>query len=299
MKHRGPGRPVAWLDRRLAMAALIQDQVEISVNDLARAFSVSAVTVRKDLLSLQAAGLVLRTRGHAVLAGVDRPEAAFEQRLHAHRTEKRAIARCAADLVHDGDIIAIDASTTGLYLARVLVRRPWTQLRVVTNGLRTASEFAAAPGIEVFLTAGRVRGGTLSLVQPGTQQRLEMVSVDTSFVGAVGFTIESGLFEATHDEARAKETMIEDSRAVVAIVDSSKLGRRGPVPFCPVDRLSLVLSDSGAAPVFVALLERMKVAVRLAYGSGEADEPDLSASAVRMVAHGVHPTTEPGREVGR
>ena len=53
-------------------------------------------------------------------------------------------------LVRDGESIVMDASTTALAVARQLkARGGWSQLTVITNGLRLASELAGSPGIIV------------------------------------------------------------------------------------------------------------------------------------------------------
>ena len=70
-------------------------------------------------------------------------------------------------MVHDGESIALDASTTALALARHLkARGGWLHLTVITNGLRIASELAGHPGISVVMPAGFLRWEALSLVGP-------------------------------------------------------------------------------------------------------------------------------------
>src|SRR5690606_35902948 len=108
----------------------------VTVNDLANRFGVSPVTVRKDLDLLEQRSLLRRVRGGAVAASA-RDEGAVETRLRADAPAKQAIAAAAASLVEDGDVIALDSSTTSNYLARELLSR--TGLMVVTTSLPTAT----------------------------------------------------------------------------------------------------------------------------------------------------------------
>lgn len=210
----------------------------------------------------------MRTRGGLERSDQEHPEVEFDLRLRLHRAEKQAIARVAASIVRDDSTIALDASTTALYLARELrLQRRWAQLRVITNGLRIASELARAPGISVMITGGQLRGQAISLVRGATGGPAEGFVVDTAFVGATGLRVESGLHEATHDEAISKSMLIAGAGTVVAIVDSTKWGRRGGPRFCPFTCVERVISDGGAPPTLVAELERIGVAVSLAYTS--------------------------------
>jgi DeoR/GlpR family transcriptional regulator of sugar metabolism len=83
----------------------------VRVNDLAARFGVSAVTIRKDLTALEQRALLRRVRGGAVLTPIG-DEGSFSDRLRQEAGAKREIGRRAAALVHDGDVIAIDSSTT-------------------------------------------------------------------------------------------------------------------------------------------------------------------------------------------
>ena len=77
----------------------------------------------------------------------DRPEPAFDLRERLQQDEKARIGAAAAALVHDGDSIVMDASTTGLAVARRIRQRGgWSQLTVITNGLRIATELAGTHG---------------------------------------------------------------------------------------------------------------------------------------------------------
>lgn len=274
MQRESPPRSDGARDRRREMEALIRREGEIEVARLVARFRVSDTTIRKDLRLLEDQRRVVRMRGRVTRNGLDQPERPFEIRLHAHRAEKEAIADEAVGLVHDGETIALDASTTAWYLARALQQqRGWTGLRVLTNGLRAAFELAGAPGIEVIMTAGRLRRDSLSVVRAGAESL--RVSVAAAFVSAVGLDLDSGLYEGTEDEANRKWEMVGAARQVVAMADSSKLGRRGAALFCPLTAVSLVVTDGGVAPSFVARLERMDIPLLIAYSA--ADEPSRSS----------------------
>ena len=140
----------------------------------------------------------------------------------------------------------MDASTTALSVARHLKARVgWSQLTVVTNGLRIASELAGHPGITVLMLGGRVRWEALSLVGQLGDGLFSRINVQKAFLGAAGFTVESGLSDATDEEAQIKRSMVAAAREVIAIVDHTKWERTAFATFCPTDKIDIVLTDDG------------------------------------------------------
>ena len=122
-----------------------------------------------------------------------------------------------------------------------------SQLTVITNGLRIASELAGHPGIVVLMLGGRVRWEALSVVGQLGDGLFSRINVQKAFLGAAGFTPESGLADATDEEAQIKRSMVAAAREVIAIVDHTKWERAAFATFCPTDKISIVLSDDRRA----------------------------------------------------
>ena len=243
-------------ERQLAIERYVEDRGRARVTELAAHFGVSSVTIRKDLDVLADRGRILRTHGGAIAPRVRRGDLTYEVRDQMQREEKAAIGALAADLVGDGESIIIDASTTGLYLARELMHRSAGQsITLVTNSIRIASELAVRPGISVLLMGGRVRGRSMSLVGQLGDAVLERVNVQKAFLGAAGFTLEEGLTETTEEEALIKRAMVAAVREVYAIVDSSKWGRVASATFCRAEVIRGVVTDAAAPGEMIAELE--------------------------------------------
>jgi DeoR/GlpR family transcriptional regulator of sugar metabolism len=257
-------------ERQEHIVRIVEEHGRARVNDLASQFSVSAVTIRKDLVALEAERRLVRTHGGAITIGRSRPELAFEIRERLQADEKARIGAAGAALVHDGESIVMDASTTALSVARHLkARQGWSQLTVITNGLRIASELAGNLGITVLMLGGRVRWEALSVVGQLGDGLFRRVNVQKAFLGAAGFTPESGLADATEEEAQIKRSMVAAAREVIAIVDHTKWERAAFATFCPTDRLSVVLTDEQAPDAMVRALAARGIEVRL-IGPGQA-----------------------------
>jgi DeoR family transcriptional regulator of aga operon/DeoR family fructose operon transcriptional repressor len=261
-------------ERQERIARLVEEHGRARVTDLAGQFRVSTVTIRKDLLALESAGRLVRAHGGAIALDRSRPELAFEIRERLQTEEKLRIGVAAAALVHDGESIVMDASTTALSVARQLkARGGWSQLTVITNGLRIASELAGHPGIVVLMLGGRVRWEALSVVGQLGDGLFSRINVQKAFLGAAGFTLESGLADATDEEAQIKRSMVTAAREVIAIVDHTKWERAAFATFCPTADISVVLTDERAPEAMVRALDGRGIGVRLV-GAEVAPEHD-------------------------
>jgi DeoR/GlpR family transcriptional regulator of sugar metabolism len=259
----GSPKDVFARERQEHIARIVEEHGRARVPDLAARFGVSGVTIRKDLLALESAGRVVRTHGGAIALDRSRPELAFEIRERLQAAEKVRIGAVAAGLVQDGESLVMDASTTALSVARHLKGRGgWSQLTVITNGLRIASELAGHPGITVLMLGGRVRWEALSVVGQLGDGLFSRINVQKAFLGAAGFTIESGLSDATDEEAQIKRSMVAAAREVIAIVDHTKWERAAFATFCATDQIAIVLTDRGAPPAMVATLVERGIDVR-------------------------------------
>jgi DeoR/GlpR family transcriptional regulator of sugar metabolism len=266
-------------ERQDHIARFVEEHGRARVADLAARFTVSGVTIRKDLLALEAAGRLVRAHGGALAIDRSRPEVAFDIRERLQAEEKTTIGAAGADLVLDGDSIVMDASTTALSVARHLKARPgWSQLTIITNGLRIALELAGQPGITVLMLGGRVRWEAMSVVGQLGDGIFDRINVQKAFLGAAGFTVESGLADATDEEAQIKRSMVTAAREVIAIVDHTKWERAAFATFCPTDRIGLVLTDAAAPADMVDELRRREVDVRLI------ETADRRASSLRDAA---------------
>jgi DeoR/GlpR family transcriptional regulator of sugar metabolism len=251
-------------ERQEHIARIVEEHGRARVAELAARFGVSTVTIRKDLLALEADRRLVRTHGGAIVVDRSRAELAFDVRERLQPDEKSTIGAAAADLVQDGESIVMDASTTALYVARELKKRNgWTHLTVITNGLRLASDLAGYPGIAVLMLGGRVRWEALSVVGQLGDGLFSRINVQKAFVGAAGFTTDSGLSDATEEEAQIKRSMVAAAREVIAVVDHTKWERAAFATFCKTDEISTVLTDGSAPPAMVAALRERDIDVRL------------------------------------
>ncbi len=232
-----------------------------SVAELSRVLGVTEVTVRKDLEQLQAQGLITRVHGGAVISGRGQLERRLVAREQEHQAEKRRIARATADLIQSGQRIFLDASTTALYVARLIKDR--RDLVVVTNGLYIALELSYCEGISTLVLGGSLRPRSNSLVGNLTEEPIRRLRLDLGIFGARGVTGRDGLMEGDLDEAQLKHSLVRASATVVGVVDSSKFGARYLNAFALPDEIHRLITDAQAPEAAVAELRAHGVRVDL------------------------------------
>src|SRR5262245_14076797 len=225
---------------------LLETRDSVQVTELAEEFSVSEVTVRNDLAELARRGLVARVRGGVRPLERGQSELGFDFRLRLEVERKQAIARAAAEMVGEGEAIALDASTTAYYLALEL--RGMRELVVVTNGLLVAASLADAPGINVLVTGGMLRLSAMSLVGDLGADLLKATRINKGFLGARGLSLERGLMDLNPDEVRIKKDMATACERVIAIIDGSKWHRSALLTFVPAESVDTIVTDETAPP---------------------------------------------------
>jgi DeoR/GlpR family transcriptional regulator of sugar metabolism len=249
-------------ERLQRVLELLDSRDSVQVSELSDAFAVSEVTVRHDLTHLAQQGLVARVRGGVRALPRAQSELAFDARLRLRADEKRSMAQLAASLVHDGESVALDSSTSAYYLALELRRR--RELVVVTNGLLIAAALADAPGVTVLLTGGMLRQAAMSVVGDLAAEVLHSTRIDKGFFGARGLSLERGLMDLNPDEVRFKQQMVAACEHVIGLFDASKWRRSALLSFVPAERVDAIVTDAEAPAELVESWRARGVAVHRA-----------------------------------
>lgn len=208
------------------------------VGELARRFSVSEMTVRRDLGRLASEGRLMRVRGGAMR---DRDEPPFAEIMIERLAEKERIGQAAAELVADGQTVMVDIGTTTLQLARRLRGR---SLTVVTSSLAVLEELLPEPSIELVLLGGVVRRNYRSLVGMLAEDALRHLAADVAFLGASGIGDDLSVMDSTLVEVPIKRAMIAAAQRTVLLVDEAKFAMRGSVRVCGAETLDAVVTDA-------------------------------------------------------
>lgn len=234
-----------------------------SIEEILAVAGSSAPSIRRDLARLENRGLIRRTHGGATLVEpllyepfrFDSSFLAREQRCAA---EKRRIGLAAAELVESKDTVGLSAGTTTTYVGRSLRHR--TDVKVITNAINIGMELCNQPGLRTYLTGGVVPWAwSFSLTGQAALNFLNDVYMDRLFLSVTGLDPERGVTSLETEEALVYRKMLKQSKQIIVVADSSKLGKVGPAFICPLNEIHYLITDMGATPEALCPFERMGI----------------------------------------
>lgn len=230
------------VSRRNQILRLLSESGQVLVDELSKEFKVSEVTIRNDLDQLEKKHLLVRARGGAMKV---ESSVGLDQRLSdknkINYIEKAKIGRKAAILVNENDTIIIDSgSTTGEMVKNL---PDLHDLTVITNALNIVNQLMIKTNVNLIVPGGYLRKNMLSLVGPLAEKSLRNFNVDKAFLGVDGFDTRNGIFTPNVEEAHLNQIMIEISKEVILLADSSKFKKRSFAFICPISSIDKVITD--------------------------------------------------------
>jgi len=229
-------------DRRAKIIDEIESNGIVKVTDLSKKFGVSDVTIRNDLVQLEKKNMLIRAHGGAMKfqrMGVD-----FELDIKSkkHLIEKEKIGKKAAELVKDGDTIILDSGTTTLQIAKFVSHL--NNLTVITNSLNIAGQLVDFQNVKVIMLGGNLRRKSLSLIGPIAENSIKNYYCDKVFLGVDGIDTSYGISTPNSEEAYLNNIMINISREIIVVTDSSKFLRKSFAFIAPLSKIHTVITDS-------------------------------------------------------
>jgi DeoR family transcriptional regulator, aga operon transcriptional repressor len=247
------------VERRDSIIRRIQKEGKVRVDELSEKFDVSTVTIRNDLDFLEKKGILHRTHGGALKRENVYEDPSLEEKQLIHRKEKQDIGERAVEMINDGDSILLDSGTTTLEIANRLHEK--RNLTVMTNAIKISLELVNVKGINVMLTGGQLRRESYSLVGPDAETTIKNYYFDKLFLGVDGLDLGYGLTTPNPMEAQLNRMMVDRAQQVIAVTDSSKLGRHSFSFICDLDVISTLITDKNITPEFEQEFEKRNIEV--------------------------------------
>lgn len=242
--------------RRHLIVSQLQQEGELSVEQLAVQFNTSEVTIRKDLTVLEQAGLLLRRYGGAVPVPQD---FVSDSSLEKVSRRKLAIAKAAASLIKDHYRIIIDSGrTTAALMPELAAKRG---LVVMTNSLAIANTLRELENEPTLLMTGGTWDPQSEAFQGQlAEQMLRSYDFDQLFIGADGIDLARGT--TTYNELYSlSRVMAEVAREVIVMLESDKLGRKIHNLELPWSMIKVLVTDEGLSAADAAQIEQQGVQV--------------------------------------
>jgi DeoR/GlpR family transcriptional regulator of sugar metabolism len=208
--------------------------------DLSNRYCVSEDTVRRDLRELARSGKIQRVHGGALPRRAEALPFASRQQIDIE--SKTGIARAAAGMIRDDQVVLIDGGTTNLRIASYLSRERSTT--IVTNNLPLALALADHPKVTVLLLGGNLQKEARVTTGIETIRGIESIRADLCLLGMCSLHPEVGITVSDREEAHVKKAMIGASTEVVGLISLGKMGTSLPYLVGAASRLTRLITDA-------------------------------------------------------
>jgi DeoR/GlpR family transcriptional regulator of sugar metabolism len=254
------------LNRFSQIVEIVMEKGSISIPEICERFQVSEMTARRDLNELDRQGLLRRVHGGAI-AGLARSyEPPFSTRATKNVSAKISIGLKAAELVYDGDSIALDVGTTTIEVIGGLKGK--RNLTIVTSSLqianRVVAELSLSSGVRLILTGGIVRPQELSMIGSIPEQVYRDLHVDKAFIGIGGIHPTDGLTEYNLEDAKTKQVLIQSAREKIVVADGSKFGLTTFASVASIASINTIVTDKSAPPEMIKKIRESSVNILIA-----------------------------------
>ena len=197
--------------RARAILEQIAQHQTVSVTDLCQATGASEATIRRDLNALARQG-------------------------RRYAREKERIARYAASLVGDDDVVYLDTGTTVLHMASHLKD---SKALFVTSSIDFAGMLSAFER-RVYILGGALKPGTVDIVGAEALNAIRRYNFTKVFLGTSGVSLSQGFTTPDPEAAALKALAVARAQSVYMLADSSKFGRVTAAAILPLDKAQII-----------------------------------------------------------
>lgn len=221
----------------------VQLQAIVKINDLKDLLQVSVDTVRRDLKTMEQNGLIKCIRGGACLPDSLASLSNFTGREVMNIELKREAARKAISRIKPGSIIALNSGTTNTVLAQELVFKN-NNITVVSNNLAAINILMQNPAIKIISIGGAVDTLEKSTYGSVCEQEFDKYYPDIAFLSINAINYKDGFTDFRMPEISIIQLLAKRAKEVIAVMDSSKIGKRSKKKALELNEVDLLLTDN-------------------------------------------------------
>lgn len=220
----------------------LQLQSTVKVAELSQLLQVSVDTIRRDLKNMEQEGRIKYVRGGACLPENKNSFSNFTGREIIHSELKREAAHKALAYIKEGDVVALNSGTTNTVLAQELTALK-LEFTVVTNNYAALSILMQNPAIRLIAIGGTVDPLERSTYGTVCEEEFAAYRPDLAFLSINAVNYQDGFTDFRLDEIGVIQLLSRNSRKVIAVMDSSKLGQCSKRVALSPEQVDLLLMD--------------------------------------------------------
>lgn len=233
----------------------ILDNKTVTLDQLANIFNVSKNTIRRDVSELVEKGTIKKVYGGVSVNS--NPLIPFDKRQIKNSHPKSLIAKKAAELINDGDIIFVDSGTTTVNLAYFLKDKK--NITIITNNLNFINKCIKYDNINIISTGGSLVRNTNSFVGIDTLNLLKKYNINKAFMASTGISLTNGVTNGSPQEAEIKKLVISKSNLVYVLIDYSKFGTSSLMTYCSIGDIDYLITDKVPPEEYIEFINKNDV----------------------------------------
>lgn len=227
-------------ERLSHLLSILKEEGRLLTREAARKCRVSVDTIRRDLAELDRRGLVKRVHGGALLqSGLP---ASYAGRKTTGQTLRLALAEAITSRLRNGQVVGLDAGTTGVEVARRIPKD--LALTLVTTSPPAAVALAEHPSVAVVMVGGHLDVDWMAVHGVATVDTLRTYRFDVGIIGACGVHPDDGVSTGSLLEVDVKRAFIERSAEVILPAPTEKLNVSAAFSVAPLSELTTLVTDS-------------------------------------------------------
>lgn len=212
-------------EREIEILQILTDKKFVTVKELSNILYASESSIRRDLTLLEKKGLAKRSYGGAEPVINTGYVAPFPQRALHNIAEKKIIAKKAASMISDNDIIFFDQSSSALFVANE-IKNMQKNIVAVTNNLEIAALFTDT-NFHVHITGGYLSPANRNCILGGDAIAFfENFCADILFFSSRALSENGTIFDCNREEICVRNSMLKNCKKKIFLCDTEKFEKK-------------------------------------------------------------------------
>jgi DeoR/GlpR family transcriptional regulator of sugar metabolism len=240
--------------RQKEIVDLMEDKKVMTISEMAQVLNVSMMTIRRDLEELEESGVIKKVHGGAVLFRKEKLQPSFFERVEENNNEKGRIGRKAASMIHSGNIVFFDSSTTNLSVIDFIADD--LEFTAITNGLMTAQKLCSKQNINVIFVGGEIHHSSFTAINNTAIDLIKKFNTDIALISTKAFLYPEGIFEAELPLIDVKRAIVEMTKKVILLADHSKFESKSLSLSVKYEKIDVIITDSNAPKEILNMISK-------------------------------------------
>lgn len=245
--------------RRQGILKAFEENHSMTVEELSDLFSVSEITIRRDLQEFEDDGILVRFYGGAKLieGSLRSINSGYNSTPEKSNSQKKMIAKKGAELVNKYDTVFVNSGSTALELLSYVFDKNVT---IITNNARVL-DIENNSKSTVVLSGGEIFDKKKSLVGDFAIHTFSNVVAKICFLGVNGITSDGITTFALSETAVNNKILANTHGPRVILTEGHKVGKKHNFFTAPLSMITHLITDSSADPEVLKEIESNGVEV--------------------------------------